>query len=172
MAAATGASMSVIYPIQHLKVKWDYKRQRGTGIFFDIYTQSVVAWGKSPKKATWLQHTDWLHSSTFHHWHHKSVVNLHLETISIAHIWSKPAISAQRISGNAIHPWCTPWRNASIPIALLILAQISIACKELLTSLKQAILIKARVINSDLRTPKNGGEERLQVKLKLERLEC
>lgn len=42
--------------------------------------------------------------------------------------------------------------KASIPKALLILAQISIACKELLTSLKQAILIKARIINSDLRT--------------------
>lgn len=46
------------------------------------------------------------------------------------------------------------WRNTSVPIALLILAQISIACKELLTSLKQAILIKARIINSDLRTPR------------------
>lgn len=43
-------------------------------------------------------------------------------------------------------------KKASIPKALLILAQISIACKELLTSLKQAILIKARIINSDLRT--------------------
>lgn len=43
-------------------------------------------------------------------------------------------------------------KKASVPKALLILAQISIACKELLTSLKQAILIKARIINSDLRT--------------------
>lgn len=50
-------------------------------------------------------------------------------------------------------PKCTSWRNASVPIALLILAQISIACKELLISLKQAILIKARIINSDLQTP-------------------
>ena len=40
----------------------------------------------------------------------------------------------------------------SIPKALLILAQISIACKELLRSLKQAILIKARIINSNLQT--------------------
>ena len=45
-------------------------------------------------------------------------------------------------------------RNESVPIALLILTQISIACKELLRSLKQAILIKARIINSDLLTPR------------------
>lgn len=61
--------------------------------------------------------------------------------------------------------------NASIPIALLILAQISIACKELLTSLKQAILIKARIINSDpsdTLNPKNGREVWLRAELKLE----
>lgn len=70
---------------------------------------------------------------------------------------SKPAINKKEKvrEWQQYNKWlkCTSWRNASVPIALLILAQISIACKELLISLKQAILIKARIINSDLQTP-------------------
>lgn len=54
--------------------------------------------------------------------------------------------------------WGGGTQKVSVTIALLILAQISIACKELLISLKQAILIKAGIINqrsSDPRHPQN-----------------
>lgn len=59
----------------------------------------------------------------------------------------KPAITEKTAKQKTI---LYAHHGESIPIALLILAQISIACKELLTSLKQAILIKARIINSYL----------------------
>lgn len=61
--------------------------------------------------------------------------------------------------GFQVHRWLGGGtQKVSVTIALLILAQISIACKELLISLKQAILIKAGIINqrsSDPRHPQN-----------------
>lgn len=168
----------MIHLIQHLKVKWENKGGMRYWHLWHLHSLSCCPVDVS-EKATWLRrrrHIDLLYTGIYHSgnykfslvcrpapWQkafiifHPSWGTIFCCCVIFQNTDSKPAINKKRNSGNdnsAINSLnCTSWRNASVPIALLILAQISIACKELLTSLKQAILIKARIINSDLRTP-------------------
>lgn len=150
--------------LYHPEVRWE---NEGGGVFgsdaiFGIYTHSAA-----PPKAPWLQQTQlpWLPA------HVVQITNYSLFCLFVCRKTFEPIFvllllfciffqsihfnpSSQREKRNTLMQILNSHHEekTSVPKALLILAQISIACKELLTSLKQAILIKARIINSDLRT--------------------